>query len=753
MLESTKLEKSAAEEERGHAHEQVLSLIRECNALEEQIHRLSKDKCRLQEQVSSLENDLRKVRDHAQEAKDQLAMKVEQLVAIEKQLKEIKWMCTQAAGGGSHGDAGGHDKSDAGSCGDGGEEVPSGEVVTAHREAILARRALLERDTQARITKLRVTTLERSLHHRQHEVMGLEEKLRESQTQIQHLETEGAQLRAQVTTLSTQLAHARRHTAHPHPHADRVGALEGEVSRLAGQLAARDQQLKQVTEQETREKQRVQELQQEVATLTKSRNDALHKVSSMEATLGDSQETLEATKMMEKLWEAQLANIEEEMARLLCESNQLKDCNSALHEQLSARDSEMDALRRQVRAREAQVEELRQARDLLANDAQVVVAAVKQWLHEQKTANSKLAGKLHHQNKQILLLNTEKQFLAERNTSLQRTNHDLSVQLHDLRVRVGLPLTPTPPEKVGKIGRIASPSLGTYQNLGMSPTRPLSTGAYLDNFLGLSSPLDTKYEDVLSTCSSEGGSSSSSGCQVPGLDLPGASHLERLAHLADSLLIASRNISRASGLISSYNPGKITSAISLGDLTSSTTLSQMRSTLALSKATSSSTGNLASFLSHDRSDDAMSPVSKLSGRVTDFTLLSPGPRVKCRGNEVILAAPVKERRSSLRMYNNDSIEEADEEEVPTDHATSKIHTLHKPSSSFRKSSRTSPSSSILPRSCSASQGSSRTSPASSTSQGSSSTLHESSSNLHESSSTLKKSSSVSSVSSTLQGSV
>ncbi|KAK8736927.1 hypothetical protein OTU49_004729, partial [Cherax quadricarinatus] len=672
MLESTKLEKSAAEEERGHAHEQVLSLIRECNALEEQIHRLSKDKCRLQEQVSSLENDLRKVRDHAQEAKDQLAMKVEQLVAIEKQLKEIK-----AAGGGSHGDAGGHDKSDAGSCGDGGEEVPSGEVVTAHREAILARRALLERDTQARITKLRVTTLERSLHHRQHEVMGLEEKLRESQTQIQHLETEGAQLRAQVTTLSTQLAHARRHTAHPHPHADRVGALEGEVSRLAGQLAARDQQLKQVTEQETREKQRVQELQQEVATLTKSRNDALHKVSSMEATLGDSQETLEATKMMEKLWEAQLANIEEEMARLLCESNQLKDCNSALHEQLSARDSEMDALRRQVRAREAQVEELRQARDLLANDAQ----------------------------------------------------------------------------KVGKIGRIASPSLGTYQNLGMSPTRPLSTGAYLDNFLGLSSPLDTKYEDVLSTCSSEGGSSSSSGCQVPGLDLPGASHLERLAHLADSLLIASRNISRASGLISSYNPGKITSAISLGDLTSSTTLSQMRSTLALSKATSSSTGNLASFLSHDRSDDAMSPVSKLSGRVTDFTLLSPGPRVKCRGNEVILAAPVKERRSSLRMYNNDSIEEADEEEVPTDHATSKIHTLHKPSSSFRKSSRTSPSSSILPRSCSASQGSSRTSPASSTSQGSSSTLHESSSNLHESSSTLKKSSSVSSVSSTLQGSV
>lgn len=30
-------EKRTAEEERGHAHEQVLSLIRECNALEEQV--------------------------------------------------------------------------------------------------------------------------------------------------------------------------------------------------------------------------------------------------------------------------------------------------------------------------------------------------------------------------------------------------------------------------------------------------------------------------------------------------------------------------------------------------------------------------------------------------------------------------------------------------------------------------------------------------------------------------------------------
>lgn len=40
------------------------------------------------------------------------------------------------------------------------------------------------------------------------------------------------------------------------------------------------------------------------------------------------------------------------------------------------------------------------------------------------------------------------------------------------------------------------------------------------------------------TCSS--GSSSSSGCQVPGPDIPGAFHLDRLASLADSLLVTSR---------------------------------------------------------------------------------------------------------------------------------------------------------------------------------------------------------------------
>lgn len=55
----------------------------------------------------------------------------------------------------------------------------------------------------------------------------------------------------------------------------------------------------------------------------------------MEVSLGETLESAEGTKMLEKLWEAQLANIEEEMARLLCESTQLKDCNTALHDQVT----------------------------------------------------------------------------------------------------------------------------------------------------------------------------------------------------------------------------------------------------------------------------------------------------------------------------------------------------------------------------------------------------------------------------------
>ncbi|XP_071539635.1 uncharacterized protein [Panulirus ornatus] len=698
-IESAKAEKQAAEEERGHAHEQVLSLIRECNALEEQIHRLTKEKCRLQEQLSGREADLTMTRDSAKAVKDELAFKAEQVAKLEKELEVAKL----------------GDRSLQEEVQVLGEEVRSlqpqlkeaqaevrrlnaqlninnlegqgmqgqvilepalsqqlrSEVAMVRREASEARRALLERDTQAKMTQLKITTLQRSLQDHQHEVSGLEGRLLEAQTEAHRMESEASHLRTKVAMLSTQLAHAHKHNMYPQSHTDKMEVLESEVSRLKGELSAKEEQLKQAGEREARETRRAQDLQQDMARLTKTRDEALRKALNMEASLGETLESVEGTKIMEKLWEAQLASIEEEMARLLCESNQLKDCNAALHDQLSASQSEGERLRGQVRMRETQLEELQQARDLLANDAQVVVAAVKQWLHEQKATNTKLASKLHQQNKQILLLNTEKQFLAERNTTLQRSNHDLSLQVHDLRTRIGLPLTTSPPEKLGKVGgvlvgglvspRVLSPTMGVS-------SRVLSATPSLDSVLGLPAPTDIKHEDVQSTCSSEG---SSAGCQVPGPDLPGVAQLERLAFLADSLFQASsfmqalsyRSITRASGgPFRCHSSSKMTSATSLGDLTSTSTWSHIRSTFGHSKKTSSSVGNLTT-LCPEMKDKATSPITKLS-------LLTPGSKAAGRVNEVILAAPVRERKSSHRLFNNHSIEEADEEEVSSIHSSS-----------------------------------------------------------------------------------
>ncbi|KAK7078281.1 hypothetical protein SK128_000794, partial [Halocaridina rubra] len=132
-------------------------------------------------------------------------------------------------------------------------------------------------------------------------------------------------------------------------------------------------------------------------------------VITLEGSLAESMEAAETTKAMEKMLEVQLAAIQQEIARLLCETTQLKDCNIALHEQLSTRQIEIEQLHAEMRRKETELAELQHSRDLLANDAQVVVTAVKQWLQEQKMANAKLAGKLHQQNKQIMLVNTEKQ--------------------------------------------------------------------------------------------------------------------------------------------------------------------------------------------------------------------------------------------------------------------------------------------------------------------------------------------------------
>ncbi|XP_066977630.1 uncharacterized protein [Macrobrachium rosenbergii] len=743
-LLTAKMETRKAEEERSHAHEQVLSLIRECNTLEEQIHRLTKEKCRLQEQLSCKESDMVILeRDNATAfSKEELTRSAERIAELEKELtlaksgacnsemtlegsemkylrqqleeaqleiqrlkdskysdcgiEGMKWgdkisslqeevsVVTRQLKETEHREALLKDQiyvQNLSSCGSSGEIMVSqlrSEIASARKESSEARRMLLERESQSRMSQLKIETLQKMLQDRQHEVTGLEEKLSESQSEAHRFETEVAHLRTRVATLSTQLEHAQSHnkstssSGHALTHSEKVESLENEVSRLEGELAAKTEELNQLLEKDKRHVAKVRDLEQEITRITKARDEANRKVVSLEGSLAESMESTEATKSLEKMWETQLASIQQEVSRLLCETTQLKECNLALHSQLSSSQRDGDHLRSEIQSKDSQVEELQNARDLLANDAQVVVAAVKQWLHEQKTANSKLAGKLHQQNKHILHLNTEKQFLAERNTSLQRINHELSLQLHDLRTRLGLPLITSPEKMNSKTTGLLSPRLlsplGGVGGGGSS--RVVSTSPPLDAVLGPSSEsifghsvFSDKFEDGFSTCSSEG--SSGGGCHVPGPDLPGALQLERLAHLADSLLLASRSITRSSSISQGHHSNRMTSATSLGDLTSPSDLSchSWRSSLRNTKRTSSSVGNLSLLSPVDYKDKPCSPGNKFSYRFGDPTTAFPfGTKSSAKGSDFILAPPVRERKLSLRLFNTHSIEEGEEED-------------------------------------------------------------------------------------------
>lgn len=59
----------------------------------------------------------------------------------------------------------------------------------------------------------------------------------------------------------------------------------------------------------------------------------------LETSLTETREGIEASQSMGRLWETQVANIEKEVARLLCETNQLKDCNAVLHNQVCSNET------------------------------------------------------------------------------------------------------------------------------------------------------------------------------------------------------------------------------------------------------------------------------------------------------------------------------------------------------------------------------------------------------------------------------
>lgn len=77
-----------------------------------------------------------------------------------------------------------------------------------------------------------------------------------------------------------------------------------------------------------------------------------------------------------------------------------------------------------------------------------------------------------------------------------------------------------------------------------------------------------------------------------------------------------------------------------------------------SKRTSASVGNLTALSPVDLRERPLHPISRLSSRV------SPGPW-SGRNGEVIVAAPVRERKGSHRIFSSHSIEEeVDEDEMP-----------------------------------------------------------------------------------------
>lgn len=57
-------------------------------------------------------------------------------------------------------------------------------------------------------------------------------------------------------------------------------------------------------------------------------------IAALENALTETHKGVEDSQAMKVVWETQLKSIREEVARLMCETGQLKDCNAALHEQV-----------------------------------------------------------------------------------------------------------------------------------------------------------------------------------------------------------------------------------------------------------------------------------------------------------------------------------------------------------------------------------------------------------------------------------
>ncbi|XP_076056503.1 uncharacterized protein LOC143034397 isoform X4 [Oratosquilla oratoria] len=442
-------------------------------------------------------------------------------------------------------------------------------LAEVRREASETQKQLVEAQCEAKRAKLNIAALERELESREKEwrlgaqgcvnhslglflpyhqpqfqlVNNLERQVAAERSANQDLTSQSLRLRNKVQELEQSLG-ARR-IFEEDLYKGKVDRFEDEMVKLKGELAVKEEELHQAKARYHRLEQLNADQQLEITRLTAARDAAvmqedneekkLHMEAAVGAAVSEAVGAVDVAQAAEQVWENQLVAIREQTAQLACEGNQLKQCNIQLHEQLSATEREVAQLQAQLHEQNLQLEETRQTRDLLANDSQVVVSAVKQWLHEQKAANQKLAGKLHQQNKHILLLNTEKQFLAERNTSLQRTCQDLNHELQELRGRLGLPGNASP--RVVDLG--CGGGNGGLSDLG-------GRQSSLDSFLSLAALVEDRAaaeqeQAALSTCSSDACS------VVPGIELPHFD-LDRIGVLADSLLASAKNKTTGLGL-------------------------------------------------------------------------------------------------------------------------------------------------------------------------------------------------------------
>ncbi|CAL4067630.1 unnamed protein product, partial [Meganyctiphanes norvegica] len=260
-----RMDKQAAEEERGHAHEQVLSLIRECNALEEQIHRLTMDKCQAQKEINSREAKLVATRTDIQMMRKELQRKEQELQSIQENTKLLKIADSDVS---TNDSKLGVDQYKRESC----PSAHTESVVEMRSQISVLRNRLCEAEhieiqlqEQHHLDVLRAGGGNPSMTE---QLTAAQQEISETQRQLAEREAQTKKAELKINNLQKSLQESQQE----------VESLETEVSNLKSELTEKDKDLIKVQENEMRITAHVESLQQELARVIKARDDAIKKV-------------------------------------------------------------------------------------------------------------------------------------------------------------------------------------------------------------------------------------------------------------------------------------------------------------------------------------------------------------------------------------------------------------------------------------------------------------------------------------------